>query len=193
MGEIAKDAQTIGDGDHDDPLAGKGFAIVLIEGRRPRGQRAAMDEDEDRKLFANGRWTPDVEVKGILRTVLERLHVPIRMPAFRGIDVREGADDGTRDRLHGTGCESRGVFYAIPWLDVLGLFPAEVADRRGGIGDAGIDFDLAIWALKALNLAIMKRQNLRGLWVFVIVGAESNGTWLGEGEHRRIRGKVNKP
>ena len=39
----------------------------------------------------------------------------------------------------------------------------------------------------------MKGQNLSGLWVFVTIGAERNGAWLGEGEHRRVRGKVNKP
>ena len=39
----------------------------------------------------------------------------------------------------------------------------------------------------------MKRKNLGGFGVFVTIGAERNGAWLGKGEHRRIRGKVNKP
>ncbi len=118
MREEAEDAQTIVQRHHDDAVTRHVHAVIERLLGRTAVIAAAMDPYHDRKRLALGlRRRPDVEVEAVF--------------AFGEGDPGRRLPAGLR--------ESRRRAHARPRHDRLRRAPAQIADRRRGIGDAEPD------------------------------------------------------
>ena len=122
VGEEAEHAEAIVDRDHHDALASESRAVVPGRSAAAGSEAATVDPHHDRAPLADPFGArPDVEEKAVLaaldrRPAVEGLRVALWLPAVLGERARVELPD--------------------PRLDGLWRSPAQVCDRRLGVGNA---------------------------------------------------------
>ena len=123
-------AESVVDGDDDD-IAALGEHRAVVEASSlpgADGEGAAVDPDHDRTggVVCGGR--PDVEEEAVLGLLL-------RGAAHQGIERLVG-------NLGGDWAEGLAVEHVVPAGMRSGDAEAQIADRRGGVGDASVDAEV---------------------------------------------------
>src|SRR6266404_8291206 len=123
MGEKAEGSEPIVERDDDRALLRERRGVVAFFAAESGPEAAAVDPDKDGKREAGGgkrqRFRPDVEVETVLRNAGgERIDVAVRLV------------------LDAVVAELTCGAHIAPVLRGLRRFPAQLTDRRGGVGDA---------------------------------------------------------
>ena len=130
--EVAERAEPIVDrDDHDIAATAEMLTVVDRRGAGAGGESAAVDPDHHGALCVVDAGGPDVEREAVL---VNRL-----LPGAEQFDA-------WHERLHRAGAELVGLAHAVPGLGLAGRAPAQIGQRRRGVGDAAEDGDVVFLA-----------------------------------------------
>ena len=130
--EVAQRAEAVVDRDqHDVAAAGEVLAVVDRRRAGAAGEAAAVDPDHHRARRVVEAGRPDVE--------REAVFVDGLLPGAEQFDAGH-------ECLHCAGAEFVGLAHAVPRFGVARRAPAQLAQRRRGVGDAAEDDDVVFLA-----------------------------------------------
>ena len=130
--EVAQRAEAVVDRDQHD-VAAPGEVLAVVDRRRAgaAGEAAAVDPDHHRARRVVDAGRPDVEREAVF---VDRL--------FPGAEQFDAGHEG----LHRAGAELVGLAHAVPGFGIARRAPAQLAQRRRGVGNAAEDGDVVFLA-----------------------------------------------
>ena len=141
---IAKHAEAVRDADEHHALPSEGLAAVVAVVGAARSERAAVDIDEHGAVRNVARGLPYVQIQRILAHRLKPVVLRCDLVIIIDNDMRYRIEKDVRPRLHAHRRKGIARADAAPGLRLFGSLPAQLADWRLGVRDAGIDLHAAV-------------------------------------------------
>ena len=138
-----------------------------------------MDEDHHGKILHVSRGLPDVEIERILAHRFQEVVLEAGAEHVEHAPGGERVEDRVVAHLHGHGGKVVAYAHALPALRLLRLAPAQLAHRRLGIGNAGVDLHRLILRVNAGQVALGNRHNRRDPRVCLLHGRNGTDRRLG--------------
>ncbi len=147
--EKSEHAEPVIAGHHDNALLGQSFAVVAEFIARAGRETSAKEPEHHAEFFLAGILRrPHIQIEAVFAIALVAKH-HIRIDA----------------RLRAARRKLRAIAHAGPVRGRLRFAPAQIAHRRRGKRDAAINADRAVFAQRAVHVAVRRLHHARGhLW-----------------------------